>query len=116
MMPGSDNGSVMVRNAQAGRAPNVRAASSSRRSTASMERRMARTIKGKPMIAAASAAPVQRKAKVIPRVCSKNRPSGPCVPNSINNARPVTTGGRTSGNSTRPLTTLFPGNSKRAST
>jgi hypothetical protein len=36
------------------------------RSTASIESRIARTIKGKAMIAEAKAAPVQRKAKTMP--------------------------------------------------
>src|SRR3546814_10565957 len=51
MMPGTISGSVTVRNTQAGLAPSVPAASSSRRSTASIERRTARTINGNPMTA-----------------------------------------------------------------
>ena len=45
------------------RRPSVRAAPSSRRSTASIDRRIARTISGSAITAAASAAPVQRNIK-----------------------------------------------------
>src|SRR5438132_5749438 len=64
--PGMDNGSVMVRNVRQRLAPSVMAAVSMRRSTASMDRRMARTMRGNPMTAAATAAPVQRKAMDMP--------------------------------------------------
>ena len=47
MMPGRISGSVTVRNTQTRLAPSVPAASSSRRSTASIESRMARTSSGK---------------------------------------------------------------------
>ena len=67
MMPGAISGSVMVRKTQAGFAPSVLAASSSRLSTLSMESLIARTISGKPMIAQASAAPVQRNDKTMPK-------------------------------------------------
>ncbi len=78
-------------------APSVRAAPSSRRSTASTDSRIARTISGKAMIAAASAAPVQRNMKVRPSQSAKKRPAGPLVPNAMSSSQPVTTGGRTSG-------------------
>src|SRR5215471_11201142 len=61
MMAGTASGSVITKNTQTGPAPRVLAASSSRRSTASMERRIARTISGKPMTAHASAAPVEQR-------------------------------------------------------
>ena len=61
------SGRVTVRNTQSGLAPSVPAASSSLRSTASIDSRMARTISGKPMTAQASAAPVQRKEKTMPK-------------------------------------------------
>ncbi len=67
MMPGRMSGRVMVAKTQSGLAPSVPAAASSRRSTASMDRRMARTISGKPMMPQASAAPVQRNAKTMPK-------------------------------------------------
>jgi hypothetical protein len=66
MMPGRISGRVTVRKTQTGLAPSVPAAASSLRSTASMESRIARTISGKPMIAQASAAPVQRKERTMP--------------------------------------------------
>ena len=66
-MPGAIKGKVMVANTQSGLAPRVAPACSSRLSTASIERRMARTMSGNPMIPAAKAAPVQRKAKTRPR-------------------------------------------------
>ena len=47
MMPGSASGSVTVRNSQIRLAPSVAAASSSRRSIASIDSRIARTISGK---------------------------------------------------------------------
>jgi len=45
-----------------------------------MESRIARTIRGKAITAAAKAAPVQRKAKTIP-ISSKAAPITPVVPN-----------------------------------
>ena len=81
--PGRQSGRVMVANTQSGLAPSVPAALSSRVSTASIESRMARTISGKPMTAQASAAPVQRKAKTMPNVWSRNAPIGPRRPNRI---------------------------------
>ena len=67
MMPGTISGSVTVRKTQARLAPSVPAASSSRASTASIDRRMARTSSGKPMTPQASAAPVQRNEKTMPK-------------------------------------------------
>ena len=67
MMPGSASGSVTVRNSQAGLAPSVAAASSSRRSIASIDRRIARTISGNAMMPQASAAPVQRNENTMPK-------------------------------------------------
>ena len=57
--PGSTMGSVTVAKTQIRDAPSVAAACSNMGSTASIDRRMARTISGKPMMPAASAAPVQ---------------------------------------------------------
>ena len=82
MTPGRLSGRVMTRKTQTGPAPRVAAASSSRRSTASIDRRIARTISGKPITAQASAAPVQRNAKTMPNCSSRNRPSGPRRPSS----------------------------------
>ncbi len=63
MMPGRISGSVMVPKTQAGLAPSVPAAASSRRSTASIDRRMARTISGKAMTpqARCCAGPAERE-------------------------------------------------------
>lgn len=71
MMPGSVRGSVITTKTHAGPAPRDAAASSRRRSTASIKRRIARTISGKPITAHASAAPVQRKAKTMPKYSSR---------------------------------------------
>src|ERR1700676_4566311 len=95
MMPGSISGSVMVRTTMERLPPSVAAAASSRRSTASSDKRMARTMSGSPMIAAASAAPVQRNAKTIPKARSKNSPAGPLRPKARRGGEPETTGGIT---------------------
>ena len=68
---------MTVRKTHGGLAPSVPAAASSRRSTASIERRMARTISGNPMTPQASAAPVQRKAKTMPKCSSRKRADRP---------------------------------------
>ena len=81
--PGRQSGRVMVANTQSGWAPKVPAADSSRVSTASIERRMARTSNGKPITAQASAAPVQRKEKTMPNCSSRKAPIGPRLPNEI---------------------------------
>ena len=61
------------------------------------------------MIAAASAAPVQRNAKTMPRGAS-SWPIGPCVPNEHAAARsPTTTGGSTSGRCTNASKSVLPG-------
>ena len=80
MMPGSASGSVTVANTQSGLAPSVAAAASSLRSTASIDSLMARTISGKPMTAQASAAPVQRNEKTMPKCSARNAPIGPRLP------------------------------------
>ena len=67
MMPGKASGSVTVRNTQGRLAPSVAAASSSLRSIASSASRIGRTINGKPMMPHASAAPVQRNEKTMPK-------------------------------------------------
>jgi len=76
------NGRVTVTNTQPRPAPKVEAAASSRRSTASIARRMARTISGKPITPQASAAPVQRNANTMPNQSARNAPIGPRRPNS----------------------------------
>jgi hypothetical protein len=81
MMPGAINGKVTVANTKSGLAPSVLAACSSLRSTAAAESCIARTIKGKPMMAQASAAPVQRNANTMPKVSASHRPIGPWRPN-----------------------------------
>ena len=81
MMPGRISGSVTVGNTQSGLAPSVPAASSSLRSTASIDSRMARTISGKPMTPQASAAPVQRNEKTMPKCSARKAPIGPRLPN-----------------------------------
>jgi hypothetical protein len=62
-------------------APSVAAASSILGSTASIARRMARTISGKPMTIAASTAPVHLNASVRPMVASA-APAGAVGENS----------------------------------
>src|SRR6516165_66278 len=116
MIPGAIKGSVTSANTKSLPAPRVPAASSSRRSTASSDSRIARTSSGKPMIAEASAAPVQRNARTMPNHSSSNRPPGPWRPNNSNRRYPVTTGGMTSGRWTIPSSTLLPQNRPRANT
>ena len=70
----------MVANTQSGLAPSVPAAASSLRSTASIDSRIARTIRGKPMMPQASAAPVQRNEKTMPKCSARNAPTGPRLP------------------------------------
>ena len=65
-MPGAASGNVTVKKVAMGPAPNVEAANSNRRSTISNDSRIARSISGNAITAAASAAPVQRKENVIP--------------------------------------------------
>ena len=56
-MPGAINGKVTEQKLSNGEAPSVRAAASKRRSTFSSDSRIARTMSGKAMTAAAKAAP-----------------------------------------------------------
>ena len=79
--PGSASGKVMVRNTRQGAAPNVPAACSSRRSTASIDKRIGRTSSGNDMMPQASAAPVQRNANTIPRWSASHAPTRPRLPN-----------------------------------
>jgi hypothetical protein len=114
-IPGAASGAVIVAKTMAAGAPRVLAAASSCGSTVSIDRRIARTISGKPITAAASAAPVQRNEKTRPQQASKKRPKGPCRPKLSNSSQPVTTGGMTSGKWTRPLRKILPGKLRRAS-
>ena len=50
-------------------------------STASTERRIARTSRGNPITPQASAAPVQRNENTMPKCASRNAPIGPRRPN-----------------------------------
>ena len=84
MMPGTISGRVTVTKTHTREAPSVAAACSSFGSTASIDRRTARTMKGKAMTPAASAAPVQRKANVTPSASSRKPPIGPRVPKASN--------------------------------
>ena len=82
--PGRQSGRVMVANTQERiGAQRARPPHSSRVSTASIDRRMARTSSGKPITAQASAAPVQRKEKTMPNCSSRKAPIGPRLPNEI---------------------------------
>src|SRR5215510_8033506 len=114
-IPGVISGSVIVMKASKRRAPSVRAAASSRRSTASSDSRMARTISGKAITAAARAAPFQVKMMVMPKVSYSQPPIGPRRPNSTSRMKPTTTGGTTSGRCTSPSSRTRPGKRVRAS-
>ncbi|CAI2441469.1 Uncharacterised protein [Serratia entomophila] len=83
--PGNDSGSVMVKNTRHGLAPSVRAACSSRVSTASSANRMARTISGNATTAEASAAPRQLKLKLKPNQSYSHSPITPRRPRAISN-------------------------------
>jgi len=83
MRPGTISGRVIVRNTQARLAPSVPAASSRRASTASIDRRMARTMSGKPMTPQARAAPVHRNENTMPKWSARNAPIGPRRPNRM---------------------------------
>ena len=83
MMPGKASGKVTVRNASERLAPSVAAASSSRRSIASIDRRTARTSKGNAITPQASAAPVQRNENTMPNQSARNAPTGPRRPNEM---------------------------------
>jgi hypothetical protein len=97
------------------RRPSVRAACSNRRSTASIDNRIARTISGNAMTPAAIAAPVQRNRTVAPSQLSRTRPSGPAGAKASRSAQPVTTGGTTSGKWTTPSRRSLPRKRPRAS-
>src|SRR5882672_7542923 len=114
MTPGSASGSVMVRKTPTRPAPSVLAAASSLRSIVSNDSLIARTISGNPMMPAASAAPVQRKATTIPNHCSRISPSGPRRPKRSSRKNPTTTGGSTSGRCTTASNRAFPGKLARA--
>src|SRR5216684_1579187 len=115
MMPGNMSGSVTVRKTQTGWAPSVLAASSSPRSTASMDSCIARTRSGNPITALARAAPVHRNANTIPNVSARKAPIGPRRPNRRSRMNPVTTGGSTSGRNTIPFRIDLPQNLPRDS-
>src|ERR1700704_534885 len=115
MMPGSMSGSVTVRKTQTGWAPSVLAASSSPRSTASIDSCIARTRSGNPITALARAAPVHRNANTIPNVSARKAPIGPRRPNRRSRMNPVTTGGSTSGRNTIPFRIDLPQNLPRDS-
>ena len=113
--PGSASGRVIENSRSHQPAPRVRAASSSPRPWASSTRRMARTWKGKVRMALASAAPVQRNTKRMPKWASRKPPSPARVPSSISSRKPVATGGSTSGRCTSPSSRVLPGKRPRAS-
>ena len=93
----------------------MRAAPSNRRSTPSIDSRIARTISGSAITPLASAAPVQRKITLTPSPAS-NRPAGPCAPKASNSSQPLTTGGSTKGRCTAASSKILPANRPRAST
>src|SRR5215471_19251229 len=95
--PGKARGSVTVKNTRTGAAPSVSAACSSFWSTASIDRRIGRTRSGNAITPQASAAPVQRNAKTIPRCSASQPPIRPRRPKVSRSRYPVTTGGSTSG-------------------
>ena len=78
--PGAVSGRVTVTNTSSRPAPSVRAADSRRVSTASSDSRIARTINGKAITAAARAAPCQVNAIVSPKVWCSQPPTGPWRP------------------------------------
>ena len=67
IIPGSASGSVTVAKVQPLFAPSVAAASSNRRSMASIDSLIARTINGNAITPQASAAPVQRNENTMPK-------------------------------------------------
>ena len=115
IMPGKVSGSVMVRNTRQRPAPSVRAACSSRISTPSSARRIARTISGKDITAAARTAPRQLKAKVRPNQSYSHSPIKPRRPMEISSRYPTTTGGNTSGRWRTLSSRALPGNFTRTS-
>ncbi len=81
--PGTLSGSTTWKKVAQGRAPRLAAISSISRGMASIDSRTARTNSGKAITAAASTAPVQRKARLKPNHCSSAWPIAPWRPNSI---------------------------------
>ena len=112
--PGQHSGKVIVRNVRQRPAPRVRAALSSRRSTASSDKRIARTASGSAITAAATAAPVQRNSRVTPNQRWSGSPSGPFGAKASSNTQPVTTGGTTSGKWISASNNVRPGKRPRA--
>ena len=94
----------------------MRAASSSRRSTASIDSRIARTHSGSAITAAAIAAPVQRNSTLTPNQPCNQAPTAPAGANSSSSTHPVTTGGTTRGRCTTASSSSLPANRPRAST
>ena len=112
-IPGRLNGKVTKTNTFTDDAPKVLAASSSLGSTASKAKRIARTIKGKAITAAANAAPAEVNANCSPRT-SSGGPKIPLRPKAISKRYPVTTGGKTKGRCTSALSRPWPQNRRRA--
>ncbi len=115
IMPGSVRGSVIVINTRQRPAPSVRAACSSLRSTPSSPRRIARTISGNDITAAAMTAPRQLKAKLMPNHSYRRSPINPRRPMAMRSRYPTTTGGSTSGKCRRLSSSALPGNLQRTS-
>src|SRR3954468_17420382 len=115
-IPGRMSGRVTLANTHRGGAPSVAAAASSPGSTASSDWRTARTSSGRPITAQASAAPVQRKMKVMPRNSSRKAPIGPRRPSNSRRKYPTTTGGSTKGRCTTASSRLLPGKLSRERT
>ncbi|CSF70416.1 Uncharacterised protein [Shigella sonnei] len=85
IIPGKVSGNVIVKKTRQRPAPSVLAACSSLTSTPSSARRIARTISGNDMTAAARTAPRQLKAKVIPNQSYRRSPINPRRPIETNN-------------------------------
>ncbi|SSN11321.1 Uncharacterised protein [Klebsiella pneumoniae] len=115
IIPGRVNGNVMVKNTRQRLAPRVLAACSSLTSTPSSARRMARTISGKDITAAASTAPRQLKAKLMPNQSYSQLPINPRRPMATSSRYPTTTGGSTSGRWRILSSSALPGKVRRTS-
>ena len=81
--PGRQSGRVMVANTQNGLAPSVPAADSSRTSTASIDRRMARTSKRKAHHRAGQRRAGPAEGEDDAEAWSRKAPIGPRLPNEI---------------------------------
>ena len=114
MIPGIMRGMVTVKNTRSGPAPKVRAAASKPSSTCSMERRIARTRRGKATTAEATAAPFQLNIKLIPRFSYSQVPIIPLRPSRTSSRYPITTGGKTRGRCVNPSSSVLPINFLRA--